>query len=30
MVSSGEVGDLFNMEVEEDDKPPTTIRIYVE
>ena len=30
MVSSGEVGDLFNMEVEEDNKPPTTIRIYVE
>ena len=30
MVSSGEVGDLFNMEVEEDDKLPTTIRIYVE
>ena len=29
MVSSGEVGDLFNLEVEEDDKPPTTIRIYV-
>lgn len=30
MVSSGEVGDLFNMEVEEDNKPPITIRIYVE
>ncbi len=30
MVSSGEVGDLFNMEVEEDNKPSTTIRIYVE
>ena len=30
MVTSGEVGDLFNMEVEEDNKPPTTIRIYVE
>ena len=30
MVSSCEVGDLFNMEVEEDNKPPTTIRIYVE
>jgi len=30
MVSSGEIGDLFNMEVEEDNKLPTTIRIYVE
>ncbi len=31
MVYSGEVGDLFNMEVEEEEgRPPTTIRIYVE
>lgn len=30
MASSGEVGDLFFMEVEEDDGTPTTIRIFVE
>jgi len=30
MVVSGEVGDLLNMEVQEDDKPPTIIRIYVD
>ena len=30
MASSGETGELFYMEVEEEDKPPTTIRIFVE
>jgi hypothetical protein len=30
MASSGEVGDLFFMEVDEDDGIPMTIRIYVE
>jgi len=30
MASSGEVGDLFFMEIEEDDGTPTTIRIFVE
>ncbi|MCK4357821.1 MAG: hypothetical protein KAW92_03635 [Candidatus Cloacimonetes bacterium] len=30
MASSGEVGDLFYMEVEEDDGTTTTIRIFVE
>jgi hypothetical protein len=30
MASSGEVGDLFYMEVDEDDGVPMTIRIYVE
>ncbi|MCK4311516.1 MAG: hypothetical protein KAW88_02145 [Candidatus Cloacimonetes bacterium] len=30
MASSGETGELFYMEIEEEDKPPTTIRIFVE
>ena len=30
MASSGETGELFNMEVEEEGKPATYIRIFVE
>lgn len=30
LVSSGEVGDLLNLEVDEENKPPTIIRIFVD
>ena len=30
MASAGEIGDLFYLEIEEEDETPTTIRIFVE